>query len=82
MNITKSKRFFLHKLCEVCRTVWDSNPRAQRANGFQGFYDDDERSERRDGESDATERRYGESDATERRDGESDTPDAGTVNAM
>ena len=34
---------------------------------FQGFYADDERSERRHGESDATELRYGESDKTERR---------------
>ena len=83
MNITKSKCFFVAQSCAKCvgrcgiRTLVGSPP-----NGFQDFYADDERSERRHGERDKTELRHGERDATERRDGESDTPDAGTVNAI
>ena len=53
MNITKSKCFFVAQSCAKCvgrcgiRTLVGLPP-----NGFQGFYADDERSERRDGESD------------------------------
>ena len=30
-----SSAFYCTKLCKMWRRVWDSNPRAQRANGFQ-----------------------------------------------
>ena len=32
-----SSAFYCTKLCKMLRRVWDSNPRAQRANGFQVF---------------------------------------------